>query len=422
MVTAKMELRSTGPLENCSVSRHLEDFYFGVTSFVKLSSPASKMTRSLLYGRLEEAVKVAFWSNFNFRTTIDFSSGKFLFLSPGGTQIDVTWYERREENAVDKAVEAEVNKKFPDDRPLWRVWVVASDVEFETFEIGVTVHHAFADGLSSATLLKTFIRAFLASEKEGISLSESTVIIGYDPLTDTKVNELSHSIQAILPNSKPPVGVLLKERDTETPLHKSLSPQDMYWSGTRDLDLEAIRRISAKPKQYPTKIKSFSISLDSLSQKCKLYGTTIHGALSTAAIFATHVLKPTQPLKFATPINLRPHCDPPLPNDSIGVYVSEISTIHALPEEKLYLEEFWPTAIKFKEQLKSSLEPAIHAIRLMEYVADSRLLLHTEREALVHVNGRRGSLEISNLGKQDWTDIPKTPFEIEELGFAQSTS
>ncbi|KAK9712214.1 hypothetical protein K7432_007281 [Basidiobolus ranarum] len=422
MTTSERELRSTGPMENWSVSRHLEDFYFGVTSFVKLSSPTSKVTRGLLHGRLVEAVKETFWSNFNFRTTIDFPSGKFLTLSPGETPIDITWYERNEENAIDSVLEAEVNKKFPDDQPLWRVWAVASDVEFETFEIGVTVHHAFADGLSSANLLHTFIRAFLASEKEETSLSEGPVIITYDPHTDAQKNELSSSVHTILPNSKPSIGVLLKEIATKILLPKFLRPKDMYWSGTKDLDLQTIQQISAKPKQYPTKIKSLSIPLDSLSQKCKLHGTTIHGALSTAAILATHVFKPTQPLKFATPINLRSHCEPPLSNDSIGVYVSELSTTHAPPKENPNLEEFWPMAIQFKEQLKGSLEPAIYTIGLMEYISDFQKFLHTERDSLVHVNGHKGSLEISNLGKQDWKDLPKTQFEIEELGFAQSTS
>ncbi|ORX91817.1 hypothetical protein K493DRAFT_317010 [Basidiobolus meristosporus CBS 931.73] len=126
-------------------------------------------------------------------------------------------------------------------------------------------------------------------------------------------------------------------------------------------------------------------------------------------------------MKFATPINLRPYCEPVLPRESIGVYVSELVTTHPPPQAS-DIENFWPMAVQFKEQMNASLESAIHTIGLMEYVSDFQGLLHAERVASAHNNGHRSSLEISNLGRQDWKDLPESPFHVDELGFTQSSS
>ncbi|ORX91821.1 hypothetical protein K493DRAFT_355173 [Basidiobolus meristosporus CBS 931.73] len=316
----------------------------------------------------------------------------FDTLPSGSAKVDFTWYERSEDTSVELALESEVNKKFPenDDQPLWRVWAVAADAdgEFNTFELGITVHHAVADGLSSSNIVHTLTRAFLADP----------ITIPYDPETDTKVTELSSSIHTILPNCKPPISVLLKEAATKLLLPKFLRPKEVYWSGTKTLDLDTIQRISAKPRQYPTKLLTMTVPLDSLVQKCTQHNTTVHAALATAFILATHVLKPQHPMKFATPINLRPYCEPVLPRESIGVYVSELMTTHPPPQAS-DIENFWPMAVQFKEQMNASLEVAS-----------------------AHNNGHRSSLEISNLGRQDWKDLPESPFHVDELGFAQSVS
>ncbi|ORX91820.1 CoA-dependent acyltransferase [Basidiobolus meristosporus CBS 931.73] len=425
MSTTGSELRPTGPMENWSVSRHLEDFYYGVTSFVKLSSPSLQLSRESIYGRIVEAVETTFWSNFNLRTTIDFPAAKMCYLSPGSAKVDFTWYERSEDTSVELALESEVNKKFPenDDQPLWRVWAVAADAdgEFNTFELGITVHHAVADGLSSSNIVHTLTRAFLAGKREPLSVSQDPITIPYDPETDTKVTELSSSIHTILPNCKPPISVLLKEAATKLLLPKFLRPKEVYWSGTKTLDLDTIQRISAKPRQYPTKLLTMTVPLDSLVQKCKQHNTTVHAALATAFILATHVLKPQHPMKFATPINLRPYCEPVLPRESIGVYVSELMTTHPPPQAS-DIENFWPMAVQFKEQMNASLESAIYTIGLMEYIPNFREFLHTERVASAQNNGHKGSLEISNLGRQDWKDLPESPFHVDELGFAQSAN
>ncbi|ORX91818.1 hypothetical protein K493DRAFT_303762 [Basidiobolus meristosporus CBS 931.73] len=424
MSTADSGLRPTGPMENWSVSRHLEDFYYGVASFVKLSSPSLQLSRESIYGRIVEAVETTFWSNFNLRTTIDFPAAKMCYLSPGSAKVDFTWYERSEDTSVELALESEVNKKFPenDDQPLWRVWAVAADAdgEFNTFELGITVHHAVADGLSSINIIHILTRAFLAAKKKPLPISQEPIAIPYDPLTDNMMSELSKAVHTILPNCKPPISVLLQKVVTRYLLPSFLRPKEVYWSGTKTLDLDTIQRISAKPRQYPTKLLTMTVPLDSLVQKCKQHNTTVYAALATALILATNVLKPQHPMKFATPINLRPYCEPVLPPECIGVYISEISTTHPPPQAS-DIENFWPLTVQFKENITASLESAMYTIGLMGYVSNFREFFHSERVALADNNGRKGSLEISNLGRQDWKDLPESTFQVDELGFTQSS-
>jgi NRPS condensation-like uncharacterized protein len=212
---------------------------------------------------------------------------------------------REDEHCWQREVEIELSRSFDwRTAPLIRVVLLHSE---SVSELIVTCHHAIADGLSSAYIIRDIVQG-LESEGDGLK-----------PLSQ------AYPIELLMP---------VHERATV--------------SQTACLPRQYSTAVSSRPRPH---VRTALLSADCTQQLCdraRKENTTVHGAISAAFLLAMARQRGEAVLKCQSPINVRSQLTSSI-DETVGLYISYGVTQHNLKEDSL----LWETARSIKAQLSA---------------------------------------------------------------------
>jgi hypothetical protein len=290
------------------------------------------------------------------------SSGRPKFVEQN-SEIPLQVIARADDRQWQQELEVEMSTSFDwAIAPLARVVLLHSE---NCTELIVTCHHAIADGMAVAYLIRDIVQGLESNLSVKRELSESFPIESVAP----NMGEIFS-----LPHGNPKGEVLAAEY----------------------IAAEYSTVISTRPRPH---IRTALLSADltqQLCDRCRQEQTSVHAAIAAAfliAIVRQEGVAPSQ-LKCLSPINVRSHLEPSV-GEAVGLYITYGRTDHELRFDA----SLWETA----RSLKSQLSEAMSADRLFEIVPRRHAAIATLPSAEVIVQGvhqQQGyDLLITNLGR-----------------------
>ncbi|MFN8010320.1 MAG: hypothetical protein U0P81_02840 [Holophagaceae bacterium] len=241
-------------------------------------------------------------------------------------------------------------------------------------ELILTANHAILDGLSCLAVLRGILQACVARQQG----------LAPEAVASTRVPALDDGLPPGARGRLPPPR-------RERPL---------AWDG------------KAGPAERRSRVDYLALSpaeTAALADRCRAEGTTVHGAVSAAALLAfREALGPGRPLVLTSNVNLRPLLAPPVEEGVVGCFISGVSTRHAAGPDV----PFWDLAREVRAEVAAATargEPLRAAARpfrpWMAFLA---------RHLLPRVGqGRLGDVNVSNLGRSDVQE-PGGPLRLVE--------
>lgn len=228
-----------------------------------------------------------------------------------------------------KELEREINQPFDARGPLARFVFVEREKDAYVL---ATIHHSVGDGMSGTFLMRDLLQAcaqVLAGQPPSLEpLSESGSIDAGIPAASRGLRALGYHLRFVLRE----MWVLLR---SGFPLKVR-----------RDRHLFAhSRRARVIPHQLEPALA------EKLAARARAEKTTVHGALSAAMLLGTlaDAGKSRAGVTFGTPINLRPHLEPPV-GEQLGFYVSM-----TLYRDIVHRDQpFWDLARSVRRQLEDT--------------------------------------------------------------------
>lgn len=256
---------------------------------------------------------------------------------------------QEDDRSWQREVEVELSRSFSwRTAPLFRVVLLQSE---RVSELIVTCHHAIADGMSAAYLIRDIVQG-LESEGSGLrTLSEA------------------HPIEQLIP---------IHERAT--------LPQETF------LPREYSATVSRRPRPH---VRTALLSAELTQQLCdraRQENTSVHGAISAAFLLAMARQRGSS-LKCQSPIDVRSQLTPSA-GETIGLYITCGLTQHDLKEDS----SLWETARSVKSQLSESMIPT----QLFEVIRQNQMLTASLPEAQTVCQAMQEQdydLVVTNLGR-----------------------
>lgn len=342
--------------------------------------------------------------------------------------IRVTSVERRVD--INTVLEEEHQSHFDNasiEVPLWRI-VVIEVKEDGSFFLFYSYQHTIGDGRAGLGLIEQLVeRLNIHAASDKPQTLPSVVMI------PSAVRPMPVNVEALV-DCSPSIGVLLKEAMLVLflPGFIKRALEKKYWSGEFDATLKEPNETQVVA-MYLTKEETAQVV-----QAAKAHKTTVHMVLLAASAFATKLVflskpgdnqhEPTttkDPMKFTSPVTLRPIIGAPLTPYVQGNFTSEIASKNV----QVKLEtRFWDVAQRFRKQLVAETtkpKGLFEHIGLLEYLPkeaggwEKFLCAQVGKEQ----HGREATLQISNLGvglKQP-ADSPLA-FRVQDAMFSQSCS
>lgn len=239
--------------------------------------------------------------------------------------------------------------------PLVRVVLLQSET---VSELIVTCHHAIADGMSVAYLIRDIVKG-LESESSGLT-----------PLSQ------SQPIEHLIP---------VHERATVTPA----SMQREYFT-----------TVSSRPRpQIRTALLSAQLT-QQICDRARQERSTVHGAISAAFLLVLSRQRRSL-LKCQSPINVRSQLTPS-PEEMVGLYISYGLTQHELQEDS----SLWETARSVRsrtpqEPLKSQLSESMLPSHLFNLIRQQQRITASlpEVQPFCQAMNLNYELVVTNLGR-----------------------
>jgi cytochrome P450 family 110 len=263
---------------------------------------------------------------------------------------------REDEYCWQREIEIELSRSFDwQTAPLVRVVLLHSET---VSELIVVAHHAIADGMSIAYLIRDIVKG-LESAGTGLKpLSQAPPMDQFIPIQE---------------GVAPPQALVLPEYCTVA---------------------------SSRPRP---RVESVLLSTQLTQQICdraRQENTTVHGAIS-AAFLLTIARQGKSTLKCQSPINARfalvsaEGSDLPLSvHEAIGVYISYGVTQHDLSEET----SLWQVARSLKSQLSAALLPT-QVYEVFHRVQNQTALLPEAKTIYEAARSKENDLVVTNLGR-----------------------
>lgn len=229
--------------------------------------------------------------------------------------------------------------------------------------LAVAVHHALADGLSVALLVRDYLQALDSSAPR------PQVPLAATPLEDHIT--LPHPLHAWLPQAL--------KRSLRRPFPVYLGPEGPAVPLTTQLCATTLNAEQVAPLQARSRAER----------------TTVHGALCAAALKAASPAAhpPDLAMRLSTPVSLRKRCSPQ--PESIGLYLCGVDTAHRVGPAT----SFWDLARECTDAVQKGVRPAMGELRLLRAFGD--LTSIAAGRGKEHPQRRTATVEVSNLGLCD---------------------
>jgi NRPS condensation-like uncharacterized protein len=269
--------------------------------------------------------------------------------------------ERTHEQQWQQELEAELSRSFDwSTAPLVRVLLLQSETMSELI---VTCHHAIADGLSAAYLIRDIVQGLVSQNRIVQTLADCPSIEQLTPFAELFQTKAAKAL--------------------EQPTQPSFLPQYSTAVSTRQRPHLRTALLSADLTQQ-------------LSDRARSEQTTVHGAISAAFLLALTHQRGTAPaqLNCLSPINVRSHLTPAV-GEQVGLYISYGVTTHELRFDSL----LWETARSVKSQLFEAMLPG----RFFEDIHQRQPVMATCPDAITVAQGMQQQysydLLVTNLGR-----------------------
>lgn len=245
---------------------------------------------------------------------------------------------------------------FPEGALLWRVRVVAG-----RRAVVAVFHHVIADGMSTAV----FARGLLAALRGGGAAGPVEARVPLEERLDVRPSLRLFLREAARSVRRPAISDFRGPREDRGPLRTRLHPFEIGESVVR-----------------------------ALTARSRAAQATVHTALSGAGLVAAAALHGL-PLeaRLATPISLRSRLSPA--PAGMGVFICGHDSDRLVTAGT----RFWSLAKSYRDELTGALPEAYERVGLSRFAGDLRKL--ATKIAGEHPNARTGTLEVSNLGRQD---------------------
>lgn len=265
-------------------------------------------------------------------------------------------------DAWKREVLVELHDPIPYGRsPLMRATIIR-EAGRASSTILLTSNHAIYDGASAVTIVRdlmTFI-----SEVESGNAPNVTEGACVGPLDSA----LPESSRGPRPSERPP----------------KLLPID------REEKTEQ-RRSAVLYAEIPASVVS------ELGVRCRTEQTTVHGALSAAALCsARSVFGKEQEMSLASNVSVRGALVPAMSGDEVGCFISAVTTTHAVRADT----PFWNLAREIREAIGQSIDRGDHLRLLTRQFGVIEAFLLRTLVPRVH-SGRLSAINVSNSGRFD---------------------
>ncbi len=295
-----------------------------------------------------------------------------------------------------EVVEEEMNEKFDSSQYLLRTTLVQVESEKSTSYLLTTVDHAIADGLSSIQL-HSEVLTYCKTLASGEQVTQVASLPELQPVEELVPESMKGFRGAI--NS---ASYLLRE------------VFQTFWYRPKNLGFEQcvpieLRRGGMIHKQLDPQLTQQLVNL------CRKEGTTVHGALCAAMLFAaakkiTAGNRCDVSVNCSSAIDLRKRLQPVVGNEYLSTLASWLTSFHTLRTHT----SFWELAQDVKQQLEAGIERnnIFGNVLMFRKIVELSVSQHNEVSATVL---------LTNIGR---VNIPKVygPFILEEISFVPAAS
>ncbi|KAJ8662208.1 hypothetical protein O0I10_001901 [Lichtheimia ornata] len=308
-----------------------------------------------------------------------------------------------EQAVIDDIISTEVDKEFGttfQNGPLWSLGIDTHPERPHECAISFTLHHVIGDGKS----IMLFWKELLEQLKDGEMVDSSN---GYQ----IDIMEL-HVI-------KPPQEHRNPVMPNEIKLPGTKEDELAMWQG----DYEAIRDKTAQ--KHDTAVRTVVVDGEhwpKIVKKCKQHGVTPHAALMVACALAFAELYPDRVVRTMTPVNTRPLCDPPVPEDEMGNFFGNFFRFWRPGFSNG--KSFWELAIEYQARVREGKAFAAGFANhffghLKNFPEDFINYWYSNWEK--YPMGRAGGICVSDLGLITTKRVTSTEWQLQEIFFNQSS-
>lgn len=295
---------------------------------------------------------------------------------------------------LNELIRQETTKEFDTEAqiPIWRLRVMAESPT--TCTVVLVMNHAIGDGMS----LTVFFRSFLQElNKNNISKETDSSLV---PARQQKValpyEKLNPPSASLFRDAIPELAKGLVPKIFPKPICRMITPVGTGgWKGDR-------AAIEGEP--HNSEIGLIHVPADlwqPITAECKRRCISAHSIVVTTLLLAWRRLYPGEMTELTTPINCRGFCNPPLPKDLMGNYVSSITSYWSNKKFKREQDNIWEMATHYHHWLqKNKIKAAKHAL-LLKYLPSypSSMVDYWYDKRKASPMGRQGGLELSDLGR-----------------------
>lgn len=312
----KPQRRQLGFWETVRQNTHLKQY--GTSQIAMVASIKGPISVSIV----KKSLRILFDKQPLLRARIETVDDRYSFVMDRHFHdIPFVVIERTSPLIWETVVEHELAHPVPTHNYLWKVVLIhGKEQRNGRHELLIFFHHCMADGLSGAHAIQDVLRncALLADGKEPLETKF--------PLFDCLEKML-----------KKPLNweEYIQQLENFHPLH-----QDDNWHYSSYQPV-GHRVTSGLFKELP---------YASLLQRCKQESVTINSAIAAALIYSGQEQQIHKGvISLLTLVDLRAHCEPVVPRDYIGCYVTAILTKHKLTG--IASNNFWQCARDYQKEL-----------------------------------------------------------------------
>lgn len=393
------KLRPCGRLETYSTARHHLGYYnnVGLTVTYNSSSQSSDALKDSIYAALKHVIaKHPVLGAVPVDEDKSYPDTSFVRLPFIDLSKCVEIRDRKSKTPSDGEVDAELDqllaeqhaRNFKDDlgtKPFWRLIVLASTTDNDTFTATWTFHHALCDGASALIFHQTFLAG----------LNNMETVPNADPIVKTPTTPLPPAFEDLHPMTISWPFFLNTIAKIILPSIFDSRPEKL-WTGN-----PVPTKIPSPPQfDFRTLILSANTTklLAQASRKENVSVTCTLESLLAASLFK--YLPPSQfdKIKFSNPMSMRRFLKD-LPDDQMLVAVNQYHFTHhrtPSPHASTVLQNFsWSEARAVKSTIDAELAKAgaDNPVALFKYVSS----MHDYVDGLLG-KPRGSSAELSNIG------------------------